>query len=58
MASGAVRDEADVRGHADARGLLAGALVELVLHASDESEDVWEIGDRVDALIASAAIDF
>ena len=33
-------------------GPLVGSLVELVLAACDESEDVWAIGDRVDALIA------
>jgi hypothetical protein len=34
------------------RGPRVGSLVELVLAACDESEDVWEIGDRVDALVA------
>lgn len=32
---------------------LTGSLVELILAASDESEDLWEIGDRLDAMLRS-----
>jgi len=32
---------------------LAGSLVELILAVSDETEDLWEIGDRIDRLVGS-----
>jgi hypothetical protein len=35
---------------------LTGNLVELILAASDESEDLWEIGDRLDAMLRSDGV--
>jgi hypothetical protein len=35
---------------------LTSGLVELILAASDESEDLWEIGDRLDAMVRHGGV--
>ena len=50
----AVEIEAPELASADEAG--TGSLVELIVAACDESEDLWEIGDRVDALVESGRL--